>query len=61
MSTIRSPETWSTVAQSRLAVPAAATAALCFSAGGFFPGATAVAAIAALVALLLRITLARRP
>ena len=42
-------------------MPAAATAALCFSAGGFFPGATAVAAIAALVALLLRITLARHP
>ena len=47
--------------QARLALPAAATAALCFSAGGFFPGATAVAAIAVLVALLLRITLARHP
>ena len=62
MSRIGSPRTWSAVArQARLALPAAATAALCFSAGGFFPGATAVAAIAVLVALLLRITLARHP
>ena len=62
MSRIGSPRTWSAVArQSRLAVPAAATAALCFSAGGFFAGTTAIAAIAALVALLLRITLARHP
>jgi len=62
MSRIGSPKTWSAVArQARLAAPAAATAALCFSAGGFFAGTTAVAAIAALVALLLRITLARHP
>jgi hypothetical protein len=62
MSKIGSPRTWSAVArQARLALPAAATAALCFSAGGFFPGVTAVAAIAVLVALLLRITLARHP
>jgi hypothetical protein len=49
------------VVRSRLALPAAGTAALCFSAGGFFPRATAIAAIVALVALLLRVTLARRP
>src|SRR3954468_961209 len=62
MSRIGSPKTWRAVArQARLAAPAAATAALCFSAGGFFAGTTAVAAIAALVALLLRITLARHP
>jgi hypothetical protein len=62
MSRIGSPRTWSAVArQARLAAPAAATAALCFSAGGFFAGTTAVAAIAVLVALLLRITLARHP
>ena len=62
MSRIGSPKTWSAVArQARLAAPAAATAVLCFSAGGFFAGTTAIAAIAALVALLLRITLARHP
>ena len=60
MSRIGSRSTWSAVArQARLAVPGAATAVLCFSAGGFFAGTTAVAAIAALVALLLRITVAR--
>jgi O-antigen ligase len=61
MSRIGSIRARSVLARARLAVPAAATAALCFTAGGFFAGATAVAAIAALVALLLRITLARQP
>jgi hypothetical protein len=62
MSRIGSPSTGSAVArQARLAAPAAAAATLCFSAGGFFAGTTAVAAIAARVALLLRITLARHP
>ena len=49
------------VVQSRLAAPAAGTAALCFSTGGFFPGAVAVAAIVAIVAVVLRLTLAPRP
>ena len=49
------------VARSRLAAPAAGGAALCFSTGGFFPGAVALAAIIAIAALVLRLTLARRP
>jgi O-antigen ligase len=61
MSQIGSQTPWSALARARLAAPAAATAALCVGAGGFFPGLTAFATVAALVGLLLRITLARRP
>jgi O-antigen ligase len=49
------------VDQSRLAAPAAGVAALCFSTGGFFPGTVAVAAIVAIAAVVLRLTLAPRP
>jgi O-antigen ligase len=44
-----------------LALPAAATAGLAFVAGGFFPAATALAAIALGLALVLRMTTADRP
>jgi hypothetical protein len=44
-----------------LALPAAATALLAFVAGGFFPAATALAAIALGLALVLRMTTADRP
>jgi hypothetical protein len=47
--------------RARLAVPAAATLALCFSTGGFYPGAVALAAIVTIAALVLRLTLAARP
>ena len=45
----------------RSALPAAATLALCFSTGGYFPAVTAAAAIVALLAVVLRVTLAKRP
>ncbi len=44
-----------------LALPGALTAWLGFHAGGFFPGATAQAALAALLVLVLVVTLAARP
>jgi hypothetical protein len=48
-------------AGARLAVPAAATLALCFATGGFYPGAVALAAVVTIAALVLRLTVAARP
>lgn len=47
--------------RSRLFLPALATGLLAFSAGGFFPGPTALIAVVSALGLMLRITVADRP
>ena len=49
------------IGRGHLPLAGALTAYLAFSAGGFFPGSTAVAAVVMAVALMLRFTLATRP
>jgi hypothetical protein len=55
------PITLGHIYESRLALPALATGLLAFSAGGFFPGTTALIAIVFALGLVLRIAIADRP